>query len=314
MIVNNILNGSRLVAVDVGAANGLPETWQMLRDSSVFFYLIEPNPDSCASLPRYFKPEEAGTYKIIPVAVSGTGGTRKLYVSNASTGSSLLSPNTRLAKEYVLPEYLFPMKILQVETRTLADIFDEVGEQQLDFFKLDTQGTELEILQGLGSDRMNQVLGVELEIGMPGGYRNQGQFSDVQKFMVEHGLELFDLRLSRAHRPYQNDRSYYPREIFKVIEDSPSIARRIWEVDALFFREPNSLIDARDSAAIRRLIVLYCSYRFFTEAYSLVEKGQTAKLFDAEHTAVLRTAILNWHHVIKQNIDKGMKLSWLRHG
>jgi FkbM family methyltransferase len=314
MLVNNILNGSQLVAVDVGAANGLPETWQMLRSSSAFFYLIEPNPDSCANLPRYFKPEEAGTYKIIPVAVSGTGGTRKLYVSNASTGSSLLSPNTRLAKEYVSPEYLFPLKILQVETRTLADIFDELGEQQLDFFKLDTQGTELEILQGLSSDRMNRVLGVELEIGMPGGYRNQGQFSDVQKFMVEHGLELFDLRLSRTQRPYQSDRSYYPREIFKVADDSPSIARRIWEVDALFFREPNPLIETGDVEAIRRLIVLYCTYRFFPEAYNLVEKGQAANFFD-DHTATkLRADIVAWHQTIKQAIDKGMQVSWLRHG
>lgn len=313
MLAKSILEDNRLVAVDIGAAYGLPDTWQVLRRSA-FFYLIEPDRQACAFLPRYFTQQETHTYKIIPVALSETGGVRKLYVANAPTGSSLLPPSTRLSGEYCEGDYFYPLKIVPIETQTLAKVFNELNEQQNDLFKLDTQGTELEILRGLGSDRMNRVLGVELEVGMPGAYRGQAQLSEVQPFMLEHGLELLDLRLSRVHRPYKNDGHYYCKEVFKVPEDSPTIARRIWEVDALFCKIPDPLLESKDEAAIRKLIVVYCTYRFFSEAYHLVEKAENINIFSELQANGLRDLIVAWHGELKNAVERGMQISWLRHG
>ena len=311
MIVDEILDGERFVAVDVGAANGIPLNWTRLT-GAVDFYLFEPDEAACAKLAERIPARHAERFRCLPVALSGTGGRRTLHVTNTPTGSSLLPFDTRITAEYGDKPYLYPCREREVDTRTLADVFDELDEGRIDLIKLDTQGTELDILTGLDSPRFSAVQGIELEVGVPGIYRGQAQVSDVQPYLCDRGFELFDLRVARADRHYRGDYDHYRTRIFGQPAGGPTIASRVLEADLFFARNPYELIEAGNGAALRRLIVVYCTYNFFIEAYYVVGMAQSAGLFDAPRAAMLRAAVHGWHAQVKADADRGVPVSWSR--
>jgi hypothetical protein len=199
--------------------------------------------------------------------------------------------------DYVDLTYLYPIEEREIKVETLTALMDRMGEKQLDLRKLYVQGSELPILRGYDASRRNNLLGVELEIGLHDFYPEQASFGEAVQFFEKQGFELFDVRAARVHRPFKNDHAYYQREAFSVYANSPTISARLWEFDAIFFRRKSALLAQRDPAQLRRMLLTYCTYNFFSEAYGLVEKAEAAGIFQAEETTRLKAAIVELHRL-----------------
>jgi hypothetical protein len=73
----------------------------------------------------------------------------------------------------------------------------------IDFLQIDVQGANLDVLQG-GSQIINSILGVQVEVEFSQMYINQPLFNDVDVFLRNKGFTLFDLLtfcLPRAKSP-----------------------------------------------------------------------------------------------------------------
>lgn len=294
--LNLLLGTEDLVIADVGAAYGLPWYLTVLEDWATLC-LFEPNTARAEELRKtYSTRERRKKAYVFETALSALGGERVLHETNVPTGSSLLKPGSDALHEFGDPSYFFPIHEHAVQTRRLDDVLDEAGVQQVDFIKLDVQGAEIEVLRGLG-DRLGQsTLGVELEVGLPGGYREQPSMGEVDEFLRARGFTLFDLRPVRLQRPVHGDRTYYPRKIFGVHESSTSLSKRIWEVDALYFRGAENLLKSGDRSALRKLVVLYCAYGFFAEAHYLLTRVLEDHILPSPEAESLRNAVIAWHH------------------
>jgi FkbM family methyltransferase len=289
-----ILSGIRPVVLDVGAAFGLPLHLRVLEELADFL-LFEPNLNEAKRLEEHYRAVGRDNVRVLSAALSGVDGKRTLHITNAPTGSSLLRPGTPNFLEYGEPAYMFPVREIEVETKSLLVVIREQKLPRLDFIKLDTQGTELEIIRGIGRDGLQKLLGVELEVGFPGGYFDQPGFESVDPFMRANGFELFDLRPVRLHRWTTEGRTYYPEKVFGVHMDSPTLSKRIWETDAVYFRHPKQLIEAGDCDSIRVLAAMYCVYQFFPEAHHLLEQAGKARLLAAAQNSALLSEIVSWH-------------------
>ncbi len=294
--VASILANERLVGIDVGGARGLLPHWQTL-SGIAFFYLFEPHPESFKHLQDYVtKHEPAHLYKLLPMALSGTGGTRTLQLTNTPSGSTILPfLKDGAGMEYIQQDYFFPIREVELETHTLKQIFDEVKESRADLIKLDIQGAEFEVLAGFGEDRIQQLLLVEMEIGLQQLYEGQKSFAEVDCFLRERGFDLFDVRVSRTHRPMNGDPAGYQEQVFSVYEDAPGISARLWEFDVIYFRNPKSLLMEKRKGEIRKLIVAYCTYNFFIEAFCLIEKAEGAEVFSESEADKVKEAIVGWY-------------------
>jgi FkbM family methyltransferase len=109
-----------------------------------------------------------------------------------------------------------------------------------DLIKLDTQGSELEILRG-GPGVLARTLLVDTEAEFLPMYRGQPLFHELMGFMLERGFEL--LHLSRA---------YLSRA---VVYDGPSRGQPA-ACDALFGRREDSLGGFDDRAIARYAVIL----------------------------------------------------------
>ncbi len=299
-LLRDILRGERFVVIDVGAANGLLPHWELLNGIAQI-YQVEPRADACTTLEAQNR--QAGlsaTRHVVCAGVAGSDGMRTLYVSNAPTGTSLLPHDPEAAvdcADYVDPSYLFPITEQLIETRRLSSVMEEGDEARVDLIKLDIQGAELEALRGLGPQRLEGLLGVELEIGMHGFYPHEARFPAIEQFVSDNGFELFDVRVARVRRPLHGEYGAYEAEIFSVDPNSPTIAARIWEFDAIYFRKKSLVLAAGNAGDIRRMAVVYATYNYYSEAHSLVCKAEQSGILGAAEAAEFKQAITDLHYV-----------------
>jgi FkbM family methyltransferase len=292
--LQTLLGDAGLVVADAGAAYGLPAHLAVL-DSVATVCFFEPHPERARELTEIYEQQGRGAdVRVSQAALSACGGERTLYVTNIPTGSSLLKPGSQAAIEWVNPDYFFPVREELVQTRRLEDALLEESISRLDFIKIDVQGAELEVLHGLGK-LADEILGVELEIGYPGGYEDQPGFCQLKDYLESIGLELFDLKPVRGHRHLRGARLGYPEDVFGVVPDSPSLSERLWETDAVYFRSAKAVLEKKDLPSVRRLVLLYCAYGFFVEAHSLISRAEAIGFLPPEEASVLKSSVIVWH-------------------
>jgi FkbM family methyltransferase len=291
------LGDLRLSVVDVGGAVNLQPHWHRFHQVADFT-VYEPHAKSYEDL---LAQQRSGNYyrhfRYINEALSGDGGSRTLYLSNAPTGTSLLPPKKGGIADFPGNSYLYPMKEESILTTTLRDSLPPAGVHTVHGIKLDTQGTEIEILRGLGAALSKDLLLVEMEIGVVEHYDvPSATLEEAIPFLRSLGLELFDLRTNRfagnAMRLQGGLDSV--TSLLGCQKSSPAFAQRLNEVDAIFFRDPRTFIDGGASADdVRRLIAMLCAYNFYGEACFAASHAADRQIISAADrdaiVAVLRT-------------------------
>ena len=282
-----------ITAVDVGGANNLQPHWHKLIGISRFI-VYEPHEASFLVVieqqkvdPRY------SNFRYLNEALSGSGGARTLYKTNAPTGSSLYPPRPGSLGDYPANSYFYPISEIQIETKSLEQSLDGLDLKRVDIIKLDTQGSELEILRGLDDDRLEEVLAIECEIGILNTYDTENaDFKDYLEFMETKGFVLFDLRVNRfLGNATRIDANCLARVLGTKL-NLPPIAHRINEVDAVFFRDPRILLESNPNPEkVRRLLALLLTYNFLPEAVFTVQTAKDRAIFDQDKAEDMFRAI-----------------------
>lgn len=240
--IQSILGSEKLVLADVGASYFLPDTWNILAGlESTTFVLFDPNGDNLKYAQTYPLP----SFVTVPCALSQYGGLRTLYLSNTDSGSSLYPPTHRTWERSPDHSYFFPMKLIEMETQTLAKSLSTANISLIDAIKLDTQGTELEIILGLDETRWQSLLLVEMEVGLqnPQSYEGAARLCEVQQELEQRGFTLANVRTSRTQ------------------PSTPAGISIPNECDVLFVREPHQLAKFQDCHRFaQRMIALACAY------------------------------------------------------
>src|SRR5580658_5624237 len=119
---------------------------------------FEPQPSECQKLNALALPGR----RYLPYAV-GNGQRRSFYVTNTGMTSSLLRPNLRITQLFNnLAELMQVVATPLVYTVRLDDVA-EIRAQGCDLLKLDTQGSETEILAH-ASETLKRCLIIQTEV------------------------------------------------------------------------------------------------------------------------------------------------------
>jgi FkbM family methyltransferase len=184
--ITESLSARRLRLVDVGARGGWPPKWAPFREW-VTMIGFEPDPDEFASLSQ-----TAGRNEIlIPSALSRGEGPAVLHITRNPFCSSLYPPNRELVQALRPGDLQLDLVgEAPVSVESLDSALARANIEWVDFIKLDTQGSELDILQGAPRTLSASVLAVEVEVQFLPLYRGVGLFGEIDASLRAAGFSL----------------------------------------------------------------------------------------------------------------------------
>ena len=195
MTFQELFELAELTFVDCGASYFPPDTWQpALGQPATRLILVDPNGQNLE-----YGSKLACKTDTIPKALWSEPGTQTLYIANTDSGSSLLAPTGRPDILQSDNGYFLPLTARSIYCSSLSTELDCLDTKYVDGVKLDTQGSELEILKGLDHDRMERLLFVEAEVSLqsPTVYQGAATLKDFADYLEPKGFEFANIRLSR---------------------------------------------------------------------------------------------------------------------
>jgi FkbM family methyltransferase len=184
-----LLGGSRFTLIDIGASGGMHRRWARLGD---MLTVVGFEPDE----KEYVKLQQRDDRVWFKTALAGQQGKRVLHVTKAQTNTSFLLPNRSLLDQLQWsPNDSVMGHDIIADVEVECDAIDNILESRKirpDYVKIDTQGSELEILSG-GQRLVEDTIMAEIEVEFAPVYEDQPLFADVDAFMRARGFILQDL-------------------------------------------------------------------------------------------------------------------------
>lgn len=244
-LLADMLAPERLSAVvDIGAnpIDGDPPYADMLREGLCTVTGFEPQRGALAALREQAGPRE--TY--LPWAV-GDGQPHVLHHCLAEGMTSLLPPDRQKLSRFNVFELLGEVRAREpVETRRLDDI-DEI--QQLDFLKIDVQGSELMVFEH-GQRQLSRAVMVMTEVSFIPLYEGQPVLWEIDRALRELGLVPHALAALKR----------WPLAPFVHDGEERKSLHQLLEADLVYVRD-FTVEDAMDDAQLRHLALLaHCCF------------------------------------------------------
>jgi FkbM family methyltransferase len=257
-VLTALLEGADLKLVDVG---GRGEAFGPLAPLAPFarYFCCEPDGVEAARLAETLPIETPWRgVTVMTEAMATRRGHAELRLTQQPGMSSLLEPDERVAARFYLAPKFRVVSTATVPTMPLDDAAAGYGFTDACFLKVDTQGTELDILQSGANLVRGPLLGVHVESLFQPIYKGQSLFADVDDYLRGHGFSLFSLSRTSLRRA-----GYRPELHSK---------RMIAWAHCLYLREPASVAERGATAAadLPRLLGLALAFQQFDLAFEVI--------------------------------------------
>ena len=259
--LHKIFELNPLVFCDVGARGGIHDlVLPLASHTSVVGF--EPSNAECELL--ILRHLNDGTFFDLEVLATGLYSEdcdAVLYHAEASTNTSLYPVSSHYADRYKLTKWK-TVCTEQICVRSIDNITPEsrLLKSGIDLIKIDTQGSEYEILKGASNQLEKSVLAAVVEVSFFEIYDKQRTFEEIVSLMKFHGMSFYGF--SALHTRSR-----------KQIDKSKCLTReRYMQADAVFIRdplEPNTHFD--DPIALGKLIIIAILLEYYDLALEIVQ-------------------------------------------
>lgn len=173
----------QITILDVGAALSERPPYQSLVEAQRARVIgFEPNRDECEKLNRAY----GSSHRFFPY-FAGDGLAATFHETNWVLTGSLYEPNSPVLEKFQnLAEVVRPVAQHAVTTTRIDDV---EGIADVDFIKIDVQGSELQVLRHAPRVLATTVL-VQTEVEFVQLYKAQPMFADVDIFLREAGFQF----------------------------------------------------------------------------------------------------------------------------
>jgi FkbM family methyltransferase len=245
------------IVADVGARYGVHPSWNGY-DAPLRYVAFEPDSEEADRLRDANQSTEHYKYEVREDALDKEEGTRDFHLLSHRGLSSFLVPDmTSECFRHLKPGQAEIEKIIPIKTIRLDDLFESMGVVP-DFLKVDTEGTEHDVMEG--ADRLYDkgVLGVRSSCNFQPCFIGQKLFSESHDYMLDKGFILLNL----DYRGYG-----YPRlGLFRKpdpIENEDFRYGTLVAADAVWIRRPEWIYEnykGADAAIAIMKLGLFCMY------------------------------------------------------
>jgi hypothetical protein len=186
------------VLIDIGASGEINVKWKQIAPYSICIAFDADDRDF-----RYNENDGSGYKKLITInriVTSGSEGKTDFYLTSSPYCSSLLKPDMHKLKPWIFSALFEVKKVTQLSTISLTKALEQAGVNYIDWFKSDTQGTDLRLFKSLPSSVISQILAAEFEPGIMDAYEGEDKLYMVMKEMHERAFWLSSMQVKGTQR------------------------------------------------------------------------------------------------------------------
>ena len=182
----------------------------------------------------------------------GDGGAKKFYETAFNPASSNFEPDPEfLSQFHALGAMLEIVNTSDVESHKMDDIDDL---KDIDFLKIDVQGSELACLRG-GEETLKNVVTIDVEIEFAQLYKGQPIHHEVDTFLRERGFILMSYR-DPGYLTYSEHPTGYG-------------GSRLGWADAVYFKSDSGLADLGATKVLKAAAIAHYVYSYWDFAAHL---------------------------------------------
>lgn len=194
------------------------------------------------------------------------------YLTRSPFCSSTLAPDIEKLSDYAFVDKFEVDKKVQLKTIDLPTVIKEHNLTKIDWFKTDSQGTDLRLFKSIGEEMINRVIVAEFEPGFIDAYKGEDKLYMLLAYMDKKNFWLADMKVlgsQRINRETKNVKlGSIPARLMKaVLRNSPGWA------EVVYFNSftDEDLFDKRDYLLAWVFAVIQKRYGF---AMDIAMKGK----------------------------------------
>jgi len=180
---------------------------------------------------RDFKVEESENktwkklYKLNRLVASQSSEAIDFYLTNSPYCSSSLEPDIVALDVWAFQDLFQIERTIKLPAVDLNTVLNQLGLDRIDWYKTDSQGTDLRIFKSLTDSMMNNILTADFEPGILDAYKGEDKLHDVMAYMEKKPFWVCDMAVKGTQRIYQHvvqDIDYFAqRGMRKYLKISP---------------------------------------------------------------------------------------------
>lgn len=190
-LVENELKDTPIIIVDIGCRWGFAERFldpKFHRRMKIFGF--DPDAEECERLEASYRDHPRGFINCIPLALGEKPGKRNLFITKEPACSSLHPPIKYLSETYPALKCTEIDKVVSIDVVNFHDWASINELKSLDYVKIDTQGSELEILRG-AEGYLQTIRCLDIEVEFNPIYEGQSLFWETDSFLRSKGFVLW---------------------------------------------------------------------------------------------------------------------------
>jgi hypothetical protein len=196
------------VLLDIGASGEIFEKWKLIADKSICIAFDADERDfSCAA------DEVSGYKKLYKFNRIVTPTPRKecpFYLTNSPYCSSTLLPDTEKLSSWMFAPLFEIERTINLESTTINDCLQNVNLDYIDWYKVDSQGIDLDLFLSIPNAIRENVLAADFEPGIMDAYIGENKLAGLLQFLDKENfwISSFDVkgtqRLDPKYTSYRN--------------------------------------------------------------------------------------------------------------
>lgn len=186
------------VLLDIGAAGEIDKKWREIARHSVCIAF-----DADEREMGYVVREKSGYRKLYVyncIVTDAVTGEADFHLTRSPQCSSLLEPRQESLDNWAFGDYFRVERNVRLKTVSLPHVLAELGIEKVDWFKTDSQGTDLRLFKSLGEERIARVLAAEFEPGLIDAYRGEDKLWSLLAYMEDKPFWMTGLNVKGSQR------------------------------------------------------------------------------------------------------------------
>ncbi len=191
------------VLLDIGASGSLPKQWEMIAPYSICiafdaderdFVVEESEGKECKKL-----------YSLNRIVAPQPSDGLDFYLTKSPYCSSALQPNIEALERWDFQHLFQVERSIKLPAVDLNTVLKQINVDRIDWYKTDSQGTDLRIFKSLPDELTNRIIVADFEPGILDAYIGEDKLHEIMAHMESKPFWVSHMEVKGPYRVHQND-------------------------------------------------------------------------------------------------------------